>query len=216
MQPGGPDRIPIFQQALMQQSAAPGLPPGAIPAQPFGGDQRFGQPVNDFQFPGNLPELLGLTKGELGKADPFQRSAFGKLEGMQEQLLGTLQNYGASAFNEVNQAFQTRQNNLTADLATRGLASSTLQSADALGLEREQQSALLQLSDQLLGRKFDTVSSIGSTLAELLANIGSMNQQAKLNQKAQQQAADLQTPFKAKDAGQSRINVKYNLVGARH
>jgi len=188
MAPGRRDRIPI-QQHAGQGGAFYGVQDNA-PAS-YADVPGFGTPMNPTIAPRNpgldIAALLGLKNKQFGDADPFQQGALRQMFTMQEQLMGTLQNYGQGAKNQVEQDFQTAFNNQQGELAARGLGGSAVSMGDALALQRERQGALLGLSDQLLGRKFDVLSGTGSGIAQLLAGIGSANQQASLQKKMMQQ-----------------------------
>jgi len=190
MAPGRRDRIPIQQHG--SSGAFYGVQDNA-PAS-YADVPGFGTPMNPTIAPRNpgldIAALLGLKDKQFGDADPFQQGALRQMFTMQEQLMGTLQNYGQGAMNQVNQDFQTAFNNQQGELAARGLGGSAVSMGDSLALQRERQGALLSLSDQLLGRKFDVLSGTGSGIAELLAGIGGANQQAKLQKNAVQQQLD--------------------------
>lgn len=125
---------------------------------------------------------LGLDKKQIKNLDPYSRAALEQQQLLQQQLLGTLENYGAGQKGQINQDFQNRFGSLNGNLAARGLASSSLASAGGLGLERERQLSLGSLSDQLLGKRLDVLNSSGNSLTTMLSNISQQQQAAKLQQ----------------------------------
>lgn len=195
MQPGGPDRIPIFQHGRapvggsffgVQENA-----PSSYAATPgFGNDGRMSPALQPRNPALDSAALLGMKGKDFNAADPFQRAALQQLFTTQEQSLGTLQNYGAGAAGETEKAFATQQNRILGQLAQRGMVGSNAYTAGASAVEKDRQQALNNLSDQLLGRKLDILSAFGTGIAEVAAAIGGQNASAKAQSKAVQQQLD--------------------------
>jgi hypothetical protein len=130
---------------------------------------------------------LGLSGKDMKGVDPFLRAALGLQTGLHEQLMGSIQNYGQGALQNLEQGFTNRFGSSMASLEQRGLGGSTLVSNMQLGLERERQLARGSLFDQLLGRRMDVMQSTSKGIGDILAAISQTEEQQKARRAQEEQ-----------------------------
>lgn len=105
-----------------------------------------------------LSILAQLNGGQQG-ANDANKSRFNDIlagrEAEKTKLLNDVQTYGTGQRNRIRSDYDTLGRSSLANLASRGLASSSLDTTTRLGVERRKQDALGSLEDQLLGKRID-------------------------------------------------------------
>ena len=127
-----------------------------------------------------LAELLGPQPGGELSQPGFREDgslSAGSLPGG-EALRGVFAQAGQGAQRSINESFDTVADNVTGDLAARGLGGSSLQLTSQTAVERERQGALGGLLDSLLGQQIQTQVGVTGNLSNLLQ--GSAGQQFNL------------------------------------
>lgn len=120
-------------------------------SQQFGGMAPFGGY--------NLAQLFAqLTKGSQS-ANAANEARYAQVlaarQAEKDKLLGDIQAQGTGQRADINQDYEDLLNSSLANLASRGLASSSLDTTTRTGVERKRQRAIGNLEDQLLGRRID-------------------------------------------------------------
>lgn len=92
------------------------------------------------------------------------QNLFKQIPELQNQLLGDINQMGASRTGQINEQFSTTTNNALARLSDRGIGGSTYAVNAAQGAERQRQFALNDLQDRLLGQKIDVRQQYGNAL----------------------------------------------------
>lgn len=129
-------------------------------------DLRFGEDQRQFNVnradQQNLLNTLGLgSEGGgllatlLGGDDSASNDLLAQQRADRTRLVGDIQNYGQGQTNRINTQFQSAENSALGNLEARGLGASNLQTATRAGFAGEKNQAMLDLGDQLLGKRLD-------------------------------------------------------------
>lgn len=157
--PGSQDMIPISQHSPVDAAAG-------------GSFMDFDSSI--------LKGLFGAFDIKKSKVDPFLQAALGTQLGIGQELISSLEGYGAGARAQVDQDFQTRYNNLLGQMEARGLGASSGVVAGGMGLERERQLALGGINDQIIGRRLELLSGIGGGVVDIFSAAANRSFEEKL------------------------------------
>ncbi len=110
--------------------------------------------LNTLGFGASGGGILGSLLGGSG-GDAASNALLAQQRADTSRLLGDIGNYGAGQTNRINTQFQAEENSALGNLESRGLGASNLQSATRSAFASDKNQALLDLNDQLLGKKLD-------------------------------------------------------------
>ena len=132
----------------------------------------FGLP--DF---GTVGEGFDLLQPRAGVINPLQQAAVGQQQGLRGVLQGLFGDLGAGQRARIDQQAQTASNNVAGNLRSRGFAGSSLNLPGQLGVEGARQSALGDLSNQLLGQRRESETGISGNISDILFGASGQNSQ---------------------------------------
>lgn len=108
-------------------------------------------PMSQMGFGGTLDNLLGSAPST-GYTELLNEQ-----RQITDQLLGQVNQFGESQRAALNRGFDATLGSTIANMEQRGLGASNLMGSATAAVEAERQQANLNLEDQLLGRKIDTI-----------------------------------------------------------
>ncbi len=111
---------------------------------------------------GNLLSAFGMNQqADRKRLDQGYQSLLGNIKGLQGNLLGQIDQTGQARTGQINQDYTDTVNNSRARLSDRGIGGSTFDLTAGLGAQRNRQTSLNQLSDNLLGQKMNVQNQLG-------------------------------------------------------
>lgn len=111
------------------------------------------------QSMGILQNLLGLLSGSMsGSSSKGGAGGYGDLL---KSELGNIDQMGAGRTNDINQGYQDSTHSALAALSDKGIGGGSFTTDAYAGAERNRQSSLNELNDQLLGAKNQAYNSVG-------------------------------------------------------
>lgn len=132
----------------------------------------FGLP--DF---GKVGQGFDLLQPRAGVINPLQQAAAGRQQDLRGTLQGLFGGLGAGQRARIDQQAQTASRNVAGNIRNRGFAGSSLNLPGQLGVEGARQSALGDLSNQLLGQRRESETGISGNISDILFGASGQNSQ---------------------------------------